>query len=48
MAGVEVKSVNSPDETRDFSGMGEGAVITVAGRPALYSIFQPGWRWSST
>ena len=46
MAGVEVKSVNSPDETRDFSGMGEGAVITVAGRPALYSTFQPGWRWS--
>lgn len=46
MAGVEVKSVNSPDETRDFSGKGEGAVITVAGRPALYSTFQPGWRWS--
>jgi hypothetical protein len=46
MAGVEVKNVSSPDETRDFSGMGTGAAITIAGRPVLYSTFQPGWRWS--
>ena len=46
MAGVEVKSVNSPDETRDFSGMGEGAIVTIGERPVLYGTFQPGWRWS--
>ena len=46
MAGVEVKSVSSPDETRSFADMGKGDVITVGGRPVLYSTFQPGWRWS--
>jgi hypothetical protein len=46
VAGVEVRNVSSPDETRDFSGMGKGDAITVGGRPVLYSTFQPGWRWS--
>ena len=46
MAGVEVKSVSSPDETRDFAGMGEGAIVTIGERPVLYGTFQPGWRWS--
>jgi len=46
VAGVEVKSVSSPDETRDFAGMGEGAIVTIGERPVLYATFQPGWRWS--
>jgi len=46
MAGVEVKSVSSPDETRDFSGKGVGAIVTIGDRPVLYGTFEPGWRWS--
>jgi quercetin dioxygenase-like cupin family protein len=46
VAGVEVKSMNSPDETRSFGGKGEGKVLNVAGHPVLYGSFEPGWRWS--
>ena len=46
MAGVEVKSINAPDETRAFGGKGEGRVLDVAGHPVLYGTFEPGWRWS--
>jgi hypothetical protein len=46
MAGVEVKSIDAPDETRAFGGKGEGRVLDVAGHPVLYGTFEPGWRWS--
>jgi hypothetical protein len=46
VAGVEVKSVNTPDETRTFADKGEGGVINISGHPVLYGTFQPGWRWS--
>ena len=46
MAGIAVKNVNSPDETRPFSGKGQGAVVNVGGHPVLYGTFEPGWRWS--
>ena len=46
MAGVEVKNVNSPDETRSFGGKGEGGVLDVGGHPVLYGTFEPGWKWS--
>jgi quercetin dioxygenase-like cupin family protein len=46
VAGVEVKSVSSPDETRSFTGMGKGDVVTVSGHPVMYTTFEPGWRWS--
>lgn len=46
MAGVEVKSVNQPDETRTFAGKGEGGVVNVAGHTVLHGTMQPGWRWS--
>jgi len=46
MAGVEVKNVGSPDETRSFGGKGEGAVLDVSGHSVLYGRFDPGWRWS--
>ncbi len=47
MAGVEVKSTSSPDETRPFEGgKGEAHVVNVKGQPILYGTFEPGWRWS--
>ena len=46
MAGVEVKNVNAPDETRSFAGKGEGGVLDVSGHSVLYGTFEPGWRWS--
>jgi quercetin dioxygenase-like cupin family protein len=46
MASLEVKSVQSPDETRSFVDKGSGAVVTVDGHPVLYGTFEPGWRWS--
>ena len=46
MAGVEVKSVSSPDETRPFADKGQGAMINVGGHAVLYGTFEPGWRWS--
>jgi len=46
MASVEVKSVESPDETRPFADKGQAAVVTVDEHPVLYATFEPGWRWS--
>lgn len=46
MAGLEIKSVNSPDETRPFADKGSAGVLNFGGRPVLYGTFQPGWRWS--
>jgi hypothetical protein len=46
MAGVEVRNVSSPDETRDFSGKGQDALVKIGDRPVLYATFEPGWRWS--
>ena len=46
VAGIEIKNVAEPDETRPFAGRGSAAVVTVAGHPVLYGTFEPGWRWS--
>jgi quercetin dioxygenase-like cupin family protein len=47
MAGLDVKQVSSPDETRPFKdGKGEAAVVQLRGQPVLYGTFEPGWRWS--
>jgi quercetin dioxygenase-like cupin family protein len=47
MAGIEVKSVSSPEETRPFKdGKGEVHVVNVHGQPVLHGTFEPGWRWS--
>ncbi len=46
MAGLEVKSVRSPEETRPFQDKGSAAVVNVDGHPVLYATFEPGWRWS--
>jgi quercetin dioxygenase-like cupin family protein len=46
MAGLEIKNVGSPDETRPFADRGNAAVVNVGGHPVLYGTFEPGWRWS--
>jgi len=47
MANVELKTFESPDETRPFEGKGEAAVVKVAGRPVARGRFEPGWKWST-
>jgi quercetin dioxygenase-like cupin family protein len=46
MAGVEIKNVSSPDETRPFADKGGAAIVKVAGKTVIYGTFEPGWRWS--
>jgi hypothetical protein len=46
MADIEVKSFDSPDETRPFEGKGRADVVNVAGQTIGRGTFEPGWRWS--
>jgi uncharacterized cupin superfamily protein len=46
MAEIEIKSFDSPDETRPFEGNGKADVVNVAGRTIGKGTFEPGWRWS--
>ena len=46
MSGLEIKSVESPEETRSFVDKGSAAVVNVGGHTVLYGTFEPGWRWS--
>jgi quercetin dioxygenase-like cupin family protein len=46
MAGMEVKSLDSPDETRPFVDKGQAEVINIGGGTVLRGTFEPGWRWS--
>ncbi len=46
-AGIEVKSMNKPDELRTFD-KGKVEVITVEGRMIGRATFQPGWKWSES
>jgi uncharacterized cupin superfamily protein len=43
---VEVKSFDSPDETRQFEGNGHADVVEIGGRTIGKGTFEPGWRWS--
>jgi uncharacterized cupin superfamily protein len=47
MASVEVKSFDSPDETRPFEGKGQAEVVQLAGQAVARATFEPGWKWSS-
>jgi hypothetical protein len=47
MAKPEVKSFESPDETRPFEGKGKADVVKLGGRVIGRGEFEPGWRWSS-
>ena len=44
---VEVKSFDSPDETRPFEGKGRADVAVVAGHAVARGTFEPGWKWST-
>jgi uncharacterized cupin superfamily protein len=46
MASVEIKSFDSPDETRPFEGKGQAEVVNVGGRTIGRGTFEPGWKWS--
>ena len=46
MASIEIKSVESPDETRPFQDKGQAAVLNVGDHAVLYGTFEPGWKWS--
>ena len=46
MAGLEIKNVDSPDETRPFAGHGHADVLELDGKTVIYGTFEPGWRWS--
>jgi len=46
MAGLEIKNVNAPDETRSFADKGSGGIVTVGGHPVLFGSWEPGWKWS--
>jgi quercetin dioxygenase-like cupin family protein len=43
---AEVKSFDSPDETRPFEGNGQAEVVHLAGHTIGRGTFEPGWRWS--
>ena len=44
-AGLEVKSLNTPDEVRTFD-KGKIEIINIEGRTVGRATFQPGWKWS--
>ena len=46
MAGVEVKSLDSPEEMRPFVDKGQAEVVTIGGGSVMRGTFEPGWRWS--
>ena len=46
MAGLEVKTFDSPDETRPFQDKGQAEIVNIGGGSVLYGTFEPGWRWS--
>jgi uncharacterized cupin superfamily protein len=47
MAQAEVRSFDSPDETRPFEGKGKAEAVELAGRTVLRSTYEAGWRWSN-
>lgn len=47
MAGVEIKSFDSPTETRPFEGHGQIEIVELAGQMVGKATFEPGWRWSN-
>jgi len=43
---LEIKSFDSPDETRPFAAKGSAAAVSLGSGTALKATFEPGWRWS--
>jgi len=48
MAGIQVRSPDSPDETRAFTDKGRLDIVRLGNGMAVgCGHFEPGWRWSS-
>jgi quercetin dioxygenase-like cupin family protein len=43
---LDVKSLNTPDETRPFKANGRVEIVHVGGLVVGRGTFEPGWRWS--
>lgn len=43
---LEVKNLDSPDETRPFVSNGKADIVDVGGVTVGRGVFEPGWRWS--
>ena len=46
MAGLEAKSLDSPDEVREFVANGRAEIVNLATGAVGRTTFEPGWRWS--
>jgi hypothetical protein len=44
---MEVKSLNSPEETRNFD-KGKLDLVKIGGAMVGRAVFQPGWKWSES
>jgi len=44
---MEVKSLNSPEEVRNFD-KGKVELVKIGGATIGRAVFQPGWRWSES
>ena len=45
MAALEIKNMNSPDETRSLPKT-KGEIVKVGEQVIMRSTFEPGWKWS--
>jgi quercetin dioxygenase-like cupin family protein len=45
-SGLDVKNLNTPDETRPFKANGRVDLVNVGGMVVGRGVFEPGWRWS--
>jgi len=43
---LEVRSFDSPDETRPFVDKGQAEVLNIGGQVVGHGVFEPGWQWS--
>ena len=46
MAGLHAKSLDAPDETRQFVAKGKLDIVKVGDISVGRGVFEPGWRWS--
>jgi hypothetical protein len=44
---LEIKSLDTPDETRAFVDKGAASVVGLSSGPVGRGVFEPGWRWST-
>jgi hypothetical protein len=48
MSGIQIKSMNTPDETRPFQGKGQLQLVRLGGDAICgLATFDPGWKWSA-